>query len=134
MQAQLTGSCGMQDQFGDRKTSPAIYCEWSGLGSYAELTHSILVSIKTFFLVPVRQCIEADRILCRNQMKADNNRSDGSSRKTFMTTPVTLNSVTRENMGGWGELSPDGPSKNDSCIGMNSMTRSSSYLSKTGDE
>ena len=81
-----------------------------------------------FFLVPVRQCIEADRICAETQMKADNNLSDGSSRKTFMTTPVVLNSVTWENTGGCGELSPEGPSENASLIRTNSMTRSSSKL------
>lgn len=65
------------------------------------------------------------------QMKADSNRSDGSSRKTFITTPVVLNSVTCEKIGGSGELSPDGPSENVSRMSTNCMTRSSSYLSKS---
>lgn len=91
------------------------------------LTHSIPVSMNTYsFLFQSGRAYNPMVFEVETHMKADSSLSDGSSKNTFITTPVVRNSVTCENIGGEAELSPEGPSENVRRISTNSITLSSS--------
>lgn len=85
------------------------------------------VSIKTYsFLFQSGNAYNPIVFEVETHTKADKSRIDGSSKNTFITTPVVLKSVTREKIGGLSELLPVGSSEKVSRINTNSIILSSS--------